>query len=128
MLRAYTAKYTKISSGYMGQLVEWPEVVTEGKSIEECREMLQDARHEMITAYQQHNKEIPMGAPCWNRYPARFKRRSDVVISSSTLKQTVSTACAKVENTPSTQTTKIQYRSRDIAALIGSLQTSWIEA
>jgi len=26
----YTAKYTKISSGYMGQLVEWPEVVTEG--------------------------------------------------------------------------------------------------
>ena len=25
----YTAKYTKISSGYMGQLVEWPEVVTE---------------------------------------------------------------------------------------------------
>ena len=26
----YTAKYTKIDSGYMGQLVEWPEVVTEG--------------------------------------------------------------------------------------------------
>ncbi|GAK53921.1 hypothetical protein U14_05196 [Candidatus Moduliflexus flocculans] len=31
MLRNYTAKYTKISSGYMGQLVEWPEVITEGK-------------------------------------------------------------------------------------------------
>ena len=33
MLSNYTAKYTKISSGYMGQLVEWPEVVTEGKNI-----------------------------------------------------------------------------------------------
>ncbi len=26
----YTAKYTKLKTGYMGQLVEWPEVVTEG--------------------------------------------------------------------------------------------------
>jgi hypothetical protein len=24
----YTAKYTKIDSGYLGQLVEWPEVIT----------------------------------------------------------------------------------------------------
>jgi len=30
MLMNYTAKYTKISSGYMGQLLEWPEVITEG--------------------------------------------------------------------------------------------------
>ena len=36
MFKNYTAKYTKIQSGYMGQLVEWPEVVTEGKSFEEC--------------------------------------------------------------------------------------------
>ncbi|HEX9867055.1 MAG TPA: type II toxin-antitoxin system HicB family antitoxin [Candidatus Tectomicrobia bacterium] len=61
MLTTYTAKYAKISAGYMGQLVEWPEVVTEGKTIEECREMLQDALHEMIIAYQQQNKEIPIG-------------------------------------------------------------------
>ena len=27
---SYTAKYTEISTGYMGQIVEWPEVVTEG--------------------------------------------------------------------------------------------------
>jgi predicted RNase H-like HicB family nuclease len=53
MLRSYTARYTKITSGYMGQLVEWPEVVTEAKTIEECREMLRDALHEMILAYQQ---------------------------------------------------------------------------
>ena len=61
MLNTYTAKYTKISSGYMGQLVEWSEVITEGKTLEECREMLQDALHEMIIAYRQQNKEIPVG-------------------------------------------------------------------
>ncbi len=57
----YTAKYTKISSGYMGQLVEWPEVVTEAKDLEECRTMLRDALNEMVTAYQQLGKEIPLG-------------------------------------------------------------------
>ncbi len=61
MTRSYTAKYTKISSGYMGQLVEWPEVVTEGKTIEECREMLRDALREMIEAYKQQGREIPPG-------------------------------------------------------------------
>ena len=51
MLVTYTAKYTKIDSGYMGQLAEWPEVLTEGATLEDCREMLQDALHEMIMAY-----------------------------------------------------------------------------
>jgi predicted RNase H-like HicB family nuclease len=50
MTHTYTAKYTKIPSGYMGQLIEWPEVITEGKTIEKCREMLQDALKEMIAA------------------------------------------------------------------------------
>ena len=45
----------------MGQLVEWPEVITEGKTIEECREMLRDALREMISAYKQQKKEIPPG-------------------------------------------------------------------
>lgn len=57
----YTAKYTKIKTGYMGQLVEWPEVVTEGKDLEKCREMLRDALNEMILAYSQLKKEIPLG-------------------------------------------------------------------
>ena len=52
MLSNYTAKYTKIDSGYMGQLIEWPEVVTEGKDIDECRAMVRDALCEMILAYQ----------------------------------------------------------------------------
>jgi predicted RNase H-like HicB family nuclease len=61
MLSSYTAKYTKIRPGYMGQLVEWPEVITEGRTLEECREMLKDALHEMILAYRQQNREIPVG-------------------------------------------------------------------
>jgi predicted RNase H-like HicB family nuclease len=61
MVRSYTAKYTKINAGYMGQLVEWPEVLTEGKTLEECREMLRDALKEMISAYEQQGREIPLG-------------------------------------------------------------------
>ncbi len=69
MLSTFTAKYTKIPSGYMGQLVEWPEVVTEGKTLEECREMLEDALHEMIAAYRQQNKEIPIGRALIEQIP-----------------------------------------------------------
>ena len=58
MLKSYTAKYLKINSGYMGQLVEWPEVITEGKTIDECRELLKDAVSEMIMAYKQQGREI----------------------------------------------------------------------
>ena len=57
----YTAKYTKIAAGYMGQLVEWPEVVTEGRDLEECRAMLRDALEEMVLAYKEMGKEIPLG-------------------------------------------------------------------
>ena len=61
MLRNYTAKYTRITSGYMGQLVEWPEVITEGKDLEECRIMLRDALDEMLHTYKQLGKDIPPG-------------------------------------------------------------------
>jgi len=58
MITTFTAKYVKIDSGYMGQIIEWPEIITEGKNIEECREMLYDALNEMILAFKQQNKEI----------------------------------------------------------------------
>ena len=61
MLRNYTARYVKIDSGYMGQLVEWPEVVTEGADLEDCRFMLRDALNEMILAYKDQGKEFPLG-------------------------------------------------------------------
>ena len=69
MISTYTAKYTKIGSGYMGQLIEWPEVFTEGKTLEECREMLQDALQEMIIAYREQSKEIPTGRSLLEQIP-----------------------------------------------------------
>ena len=77
MLSSYTAKYTKISSGYMGQLVEWPEVITEGKTLEECREMLKDALREMMAAYHQQGKELPIGGCLLEQVP-NFKLNSAI--------------------------------------------------
>lgn len=57
----YTAQYVKIPTGYLGRVVEWPEVVTEGTDLEDCRAMLRDALSEMMQAYQELGKEIPPG-------------------------------------------------------------------
>lgn len=76
MIQSYTAKYTKISTGYMGQLIEWPEVVTEGADLEECRVMLRDAAREMVLAYQQQNKEIPLGNSLIEQMPIEVGRVS----------------------------------------------------
>ena len=72
MLTTYTARYTRIPSGYMGQLIEWPEVITEGKSLEDCRELLQDALHEMMAAYRQQEKEIPAGGGLIEQIPVEM--------------------------------------------------------
>ncbi len=72
MLKTYTANYTRISSGYMGQLVEWPKVITEGQSLEDCRQRLQDALQEMIAAYRQQNKEIPVGGALIEQIPVEI--------------------------------------------------------
>ena len=69
MINTFTAKYTKIQSGYMGQIVEWPEVITEGKNLEDCREMLQDALQEMVLAYKDKKKEIPLGGALIEQIP-----------------------------------------------------------
>lgn len=70
----YTAKYTKIASGYMGRLVEWPEVVTEGKDLEDCRAMLRDALNEMILAYKEIGKEVPLGNALIEQLPVEVER------------------------------------------------------
>ena len=69
---SYTAKYVRISSGYMGQIVEWPEVITEGRDIEECRAMLRDALNEMVLAYRQLGKEIPTGNALIEQLPVEI--------------------------------------------------------
>jgi predicted RNase H-like HicB family nuclease len=72
-MMSYTAKYTKIDSGYMGQLIEWPEVVTEGKDLEDCRALLRDALHEMILAYKELGKEVPLGNALIEQIPAEVE-------------------------------------------------------
>lgn len=73
MVNSYTAKYTKIKRGYMGQLVEWPEVVTEGATLEECRNLLKDALQEMIKTYLKLDKEIPVGGALLEQLPVEIK-------------------------------------------------------
>ncbi len=45
----------------MAQLAEWPAIVTCGRTIDEAREMLLDAAHEMILSYRKEGREAPIG-------------------------------------------------------------------
>ena len=67
MSRTYTARFERIQSGYLGQLIEWPEVVTEGVTLEECRLMLEDAAREMTIAYRENGLCIPEPADVIDR-------------------------------------------------------------
>lgn len=69
MVTEFTVVYTPITSGYMGQLLEWPEVISEGETLEICRQSIQDALQEMILAYQQQNKTIPTGEALIEKVP-----------------------------------------------------------
>lgn len=59
----FVATYQKVSRGYMGRVIGFPGVVTEGKTLEECRESLGDALREMILACRQDGQPIPTGPP-----------------------------------------------------------------
>ncbi|MDR3280135.1 MAG: type II toxin-antitoxin system HicB family antitoxin [Synergistaceae bacterium] len=59
MNAVYTVRYTKTESGYTGQLVEWPAVISEGVTLEECRDMVIDAAREMTIAYREQGMQIP---------------------------------------------------------------------
>ncbi len=67
MVCHYTARYVELERGYMGQLVEWPEVVTEGETLDECRRMLQDALSEMIRAYRDLGMQVPEASVLFER-------------------------------------------------------------
>ncbi len=60
---SFVATYQRISRGYMGRIVGFAGVVTEGKTLEACRESLNDALKEMILAYQQEGQPLPTGQP-----------------------------------------------------------------
>jgi len=44
----FTAKHTKIPAGYLGQLIAWPEVVNEGRDLEDCRALLREGGNHAI--------------------------------------------------------------------------------
>ena len=69
----YTAKYTKVSSGYMGQIIEWPEVISEGEDIEACRVMLKDALQEIVLAYRQQDRELPSAGGLLEQMPVEVE-------------------------------------------------------
>jgi predicted RNase H-like HicB family nuclease len=57
-----TAVFTPDENGWtMAQLAEWPEVVTCGRTVDEARDMLLDAAHEMIASYRDEGREPPIG-------------------------------------------------------------------
>lgn len=58
-MNSYTVCYTRTESGYMGQLLEWPEVISEGATLEECRAMVEDAAREMIAVCKEDGRPIP---------------------------------------------------------------------
>ena len=76
---SFVATYQKIPRGYMGQIVGFPGVISEGKNIEACRESLSDAFREMILAYQQEVSRFQRGSqfssPYWSRPSLSVKRR-----------------------------------------------------
>ena len=59
----FVATYQKVSRGYMGRVIGFPGVITEGKTLEECRASLSDALREMILACRQDGQPIPTGHP-----------------------------------------------------------------
>jgi predicted RNase H-like HicB family nuclease len=63
-----TAQFTEIESGFMGQILEWPEVITEGKSIDDCRIMLKDALEEMIIAHKDLGLNLPINKVTYEQF------------------------------------------------------------
>ena len=55
----FTACYRKLEHGYMGQLLEWPGVITEGEDINDCRDLLVEAASEMSSLYKDEGQKIP---------------------------------------------------------------------
>lgn len=57
-----TAVFTPNEDGWtMAQRAEWPAVVTCGRTLEEARELLLDAAHEMLASYRDDGREPPIG-------------------------------------------------------------------
>ena len=74
MLQTYTAKHTRFPDGHMGQLVEWPEVVTGRADLDEYRAMPRAALNAMLLAYRELGREIPPGNALLEQLPVELDR------------------------------------------------------
>ena len=60
----FTACYTKLEDGgYMGKLLEWPNVITDGEDLKDCRDSLVEAAVEMADIYSEDGMKIPKRSP-----------------------------------------------------------------
>ena len=77
----FTACYTKLEEGfgYMGQLLEWPNVITSGKDIEDCKELLLEVAGEMADIYREDGLKIP--------YPSLTVESLDVPIDETLIEK-----------------------------------------
>jgi len=53
------AVYQKVPRGYMGRILGFPGVISEGKTLDDCRASLADALHEMACAYREQGEDLP---------------------------------------------------------------------
>ncbi len=65
----------------MGQLLEWPEVITEGKTLDDCRDMLIDAAQEMAIVYQEDGVKIPQPSILLESLPIKIRETPIVNVS-----------------------------------------------
>ncbi len=110
----------------MGQLVEWPEVITEGKTIEICREMLRDALNEMILAYREQGQEIPLNRTSWNRCRWRSGNVGQAERWCVILNNMDFICCVKGQITQSIRITRRLFLLNGIAHSIGLQRMSFV--
>ena len=78
----FTACYTKLEEGYgyMGQLLEWPNVITDGETIEDCRDSLIEVATEMADIYEEDGLEIPDLSLTIESLDVPIKRKENVAL------------------------------------------------
>jgi predicted RNase H-like HicB family nuclease len=66
MKREFTVVYTPIEDGwYMAQVPELPGAVTQGRNLNEAREMIQDAVELLLQSYREDAKKDASSSAIW---------------------------------------------------------------
>ena len=62
MINEYTTRFVKSEDGFIGQIVEWPDIVSKGRSLEDCRDSLGTTLKQMIQEYVVEGRAVPESA------------------------------------------------------------------